>query len=93
MGGPGPGGGSAAGSPPQGLGAVLALGQGAIGAHVHVFWAQRSSWYAARVISCSPPQRSIMVQYEGGRQDVLDLAKENVEFRIRLLSTRPPMAM
>lgn len=72
---------------------MLALGQGAIGAHVHVFWAQRSSWYAARVISCSPPQRSIMVQYEGGRQDVLDLAKENIEFRIRLLSTRPPMAM
>lgn len=78
------------GGPPQGLAGILAMGQAAMGAMCHVFWAQRNAWYAARIISCSPPQRSIMVQYEGSRQDVLELAKEDVEFRIRLLPSGPP---
>lgn len=86
-----PGSGMGPGGPPADMAAILSLGQGAIGSLAHIFWAERRSWFAARVMDCSPQQGSILVQYEGGRQDVLKAANENVEFRIRLLPPRPSM--
>ena len=63
--------------------AIFALGSAAIGSTCHVFWPNAGSWFAARVAEVQPAVKSIVIQYDDGRHDTLELSKEDQFFKVK----------